>query len=142
MTMTRKAISRMHIFWVAVVGLLAFLFVWFVVPRVAGADEAEEPSYWMQKKMQYSENILAGLAKADFAAIEKNAASMNSLSQIEGWVRGNTPEYKRQLAAFRSANRNLIRLSQDQDLDGAALSFMQLTMTCVQCHKMIRDTAE
>jgi hypothetical protein len=142
MTVTRKAITRMHLFWMVVVGLLAFVFVWFVVPRVAGAEEAEEPSYWMQKKMQYSENILAGLAKADFAAIEKNAASMNSLSQIEGWVRGNTPEYKRQLKAFRAANRNLVRLSQEKDLEGAALSFMQLTMTCVQCHQVIRDTTE
>jgi hypothetical protein len=123
-----------------IVGILTTLALVFVAARVAGAADQDEPSFWMKKKMEYSQNILAGLAKADFAAIEKNASSMNSLSQIENWARANTPEYKRELATFRSANKGLIRMAQDEDVDGATLAFMQLTQSCVQCHKLLRDS--
>jgi hypothetical protein len=43
------------------------------------------------------------------------------------------------LASFRSANKSLVRMAQEKDLDGATLAFMQLTQSCVQCHKVLRD---
>ena len=111
-----------------------------MLDEVAGAAEPEKPSFWMEKKVEYSEKILAGLAKADFQTIEKNAMSMNGLSQIEKWVRASSLGYKSQLATFRSANKSLIRMAQDEDIDGATLAFMQFTQSWVECHKMIRDT--
>jgi cytochrome c556 len=140
MTPLRDTIAAGHGFWTYLIAMLAAIAVFVAAVRVAGAAENEEPSFWMKKKMEYSEKILAGLAKADFEAIEKNARSMNSLSQIESWVRAGTPAYKAQLATFRSANKSLIRMAQEEDVDGATLAFMQLTQSCVQCHKLIRDT--
>lgn len=128
-----------HQLWLYAVGAVAILGLLAFAVRVAGGGQQDEPSFWMQKKMEYSEKVLAGLAKADFEAIEKNAKSMNALSQIEKWVRAGSPAYQSQLATFRSANRSLVRMAQEQDLDGATLAFMQLTQSCVQCHKVIRD---
>ena len=136
----RGTITFTRSFWLYVIGIVAAIAFVLIAARVAGAAEPEEPSFWMKKKMEYSEKILAGLAKADFEAIEKNAMTMNGLSQIENWVRASSPAYKHQLAAFRSANKSLIRMAQDEDIDGATLAFMQLTQSCVQCHKLIRDT--
>ncbi len=131
-----------HTIWRFVIGFLVVLALLFVALRAAGAAEPEEPSYWMKKKMEYSEKILAGLAKADFEAIEKNAKSMNALSQIEKWVQTGSPGYQAQLAALRSANKSLMRTAQEKDVDGASLAFMQLTLSCVQCHKIIRDSGK
>ena len=119
----------------------AFVLALVVIPGLLLATEPDEsePSYWMTKKMEYSQNVLRGLAKADFAAIEKNARSMNELTQIEKWIRGNTPEYKRHVAAFQAANKGLIQMAQDKNIDGATLAYLQLTMSCVQCHKLVRD---
>jgi hypothetical protein len=142
MKSTRDALAFTHSFWLYVVGMPAAIAFVLVAASAIGAAEAEEPSFWMKKKMEYSEKILAGLAKADFDAIEKNAMSMNGLSQIENWVRASSPGYKRELATFRSANKSLIRMAQDEDIDGATLAFMQLTQSCVQCHKLIRDTGK
>ncbi len=139
MASTRSTITLRHSFWLYVAATLAAIAMVLIAARVAGAAEPEEPSFWMKKKMEYSEKILAGLAKADFEAIEKNAMSMNGLSQIEQWVRASSPGYKSQLTAFRSANKSLIRFAQEEDIDGATLAFMQLTQSCVQCHKLIRD---
>jgi mono/diheme cytochrome c family protein len=111
------------------------------------ADKAKEkeegdPSFWMQKKLEYSENILAGLATADFEKIGKNARSMNALSQMEKWVRAGVPEYRAQLAAFQHANKDLIRMADAEQLDGATLAYVQLALSCVNCHKVVRDSAK
>ncbi|MEX0679196.1 MAG: hypothetical protein WD063_19125 [Pirellulales bacterium] len=106
---------------------------------VWGAEkEGEETgSFWMQKKLEYSGKILAGLAREDFEQIGKNARSMNALTQMEKWVRG-TREYRTQLRIFQNANEQIIRMADEEKLDGAALAYVQLTLSCVNCHKAIR----
>ena len=95
----------------------------------------------MKKKLEYSEKILGGLASADFQAIGKSARSLNALNQIEKWVHGNTPEYRTQLRIFQNANEQVIRMADKENLDGAALAYVQLTLSCVNCHKVVRDVA-
>jgi hypothetical protein len=118
-----------------------------LVPLLAGhgwaADKEGEDSgsFWMQKKLEYSENILAGLAKEDFDQIAKNARSMGALNQMEKWVRGGTPQYRAQLGIFQNANQQIIRMAQEEKLDGAALAYVQLTLSCVNCHKVVRDSS-
>jgi len=109
---------------------------------VLAADKEDEtkPSFWMQKKLEYSEKMLGGLASGDFEAIGKSARSLNALSKIEKWVHGNTPEYRTQLRIFENANEQVIRMADKENLDGAALAYVQLTLSCVNCHKVVRDT--
>ena len=105
----------------------------------ADKEDETKPSYWMQKKLGYSEKILQGLVSSDFAEVAKNARSMNALGQIEKWVRGNTSDYRAQLHIFRNANEQLIRMADAENLDGAALAYVQLSLSCVNCHKIVRD---
>ena len=105
----------------------------------AEKDDQEKPSFWMQKKLGYSESILKGLVNRDFDQIAKNARSMSALTQIEKWVRGNTPEYRAQLHVFQDSNQQLIRMADKKNLDGAALAYVQLSLSCVNCHKIVRD---
>lgn len=125
--------------WVVAGGMLVGL----LACQVSAADKEGEDkgSYWMQKKLEYSEKILAGLAKEDFDQIAKNARSMKALSQMEKWVRAGMPEYRAQLGIFQNANQQIIRMAEEDKLDGAALAFVQLTLSCVNCHKVIRDSA-
>ncbi len=109
------------------------------------ADEPEkeksqhgEPSFWMKKKLQYSEEILAGLASEDFEQIRSAAKAMNALSQVEKWTHLARPDYRTLLSIFRDANETLIIEAEDEDLDGATLAYMQLTLSCVNCHKIVR----
>ena len=54
---------------------------------LAAEPEAEKkPSFWMKKKLEYSESILVGLANGDYDSIGKTARSMNTLTQMEKWV--------------------------------------------------------
>ena len=98
-----------------------------------------EPSLWMQKKLEYSRNILAGLATEDFDQIAQNAESMQTMSRFESFIRGKMPGYRTQLQVFQSANEQLIKQAQKDNVDGAALAFTQLTISCVNCHKQLRE---
>jgi len=102
--------------------------------------EEKPTSFWMQKKLEYSERILSGLATEDFEAIRKNASAMQNLNRIEGFVRRrNAKDYRTQLQIFEYANGELIRSANQKNVEGAALAFTQLTLSCVNCHKVIRQ---
>jgi hypothetical protein len=104
-------------------------------------QDAQDASFWMRKKLEYSGKILAGLANEDFDAIGKTARSMKALNQMEKWVRGGVPEYRSQLHIFQNANGQLIQMAEQKNLDGAALAYVQLTLSCVNCHKIVRDSS-
>ena len=134
---------------------LASLLVALAVLSVstAGADEKKpdekkprekkagkkEASIWMQKKLEHSQKILAGLTEADFDAIQASAGQMQVLNFLEEWVRGDLPEYKLQLKYFSDANAELIRQAGKKNLGGATLAYTQLTLSCVHCHSVVRD---
>ena len=100
----------------------------------------EKASVWMEKKREFTQNILVALTQADFAEIERNAENMNFVGYLEKWERGGArPDYKRQMTYFEFANQELIRHAKEKNIDGATLAFNPLTTSCVQCHKVVRD---
>lgn len=110
-----------------------------VLPAV-GQDDPDQQSFWMRKKLEFSQSILAGLATADFDAIAKSATSMKNLTLIERMARRTDAEdYRMQLGVFQFANNELIRAAKKKDVDSATVAFTQLTLSCVNCHKLLRD---
>lgn len=109
----------------------------------ARGDKAEDPqkkaSLWMKQKLVASRNILEGMTQADYELIEKNARSMQILGYLEGWVRADMPGYKAQLRAFDHANDAIVRASQVKNLDRVTIAYAQLMISCVQCHRLVRD---
>lgn len=110
--------------------------------RTATAQDTEgksQPtSFWMQRKLEFSKNILAGISTADFDKIVENGEAMRKLSTIEGFIRGRTPGYRTQLEIFEDSADEIIRQGKKDNVDGAALAFTQLTISCVNCHKQLR----
>ena len=92
----------------------------------------------MKKKLDYSQNILSGLASGDFDKIVENAEAMQGLSKVEWFIRGRTPGYRTQLEIFLDANGEIIKQAKQDNLEGSTLAFTQLTISCVNCHKQLR----
>ncbi len=67
---------------------------------------------------------------------------MNTFATLERLARGRNDSYQLQLKMFRFANKELIRQARDENLDGATMAFMQLTSSCVNCHRVVRDTQQ
>jgi hypothetical protein len=101
-------------------------------------SQAPEASIWMKQKLGASQNVLAGLTKGDFEAIEKNAQSMLAVGYLEKWLRADTPGYQIFMKDFEYANKSLTLAAREKNLDGATIAYIQLTLSCVHCHKTIR----
>jgi hypothetical protein len=102
-------------------------------------DDSAEASIWMKRKLEHSQKILAGLTRGDFQMIEKSAEAMRVVSYLAQWDAADRPEYKRQVRYFDDANKELIRQARNKNLNGATLAYTQLTLSCVQCHTVVRD---
>ena len=111
-------------------------------PQNPKEDESKDPSVWMRMKLEYSKNILEGVTKADFALIEQNAAKMRGLNRFERFVRGRWDGYAEQLQTFQEANDEIIKQARKDNVEGATLAFTQMTISCVTCHKKLREQAK
>ena len=103
------------------------------------ATDAHPVSFWMEKKLEYTQDILRGLAIGDLQMVAEKAEQMRVVSQIEGWVRNRKPGYRAQFQAFELANAEILRNAKADNLDGATIAFQQLAISCVSCHKILRD---
>jgi hypothetical protein len=104
-----------------------------------GADEKEKASIWMQAKLDLSQQILSGLTRGDLDRVAKAAESLNILNYLERWERAGIPAYKQQLSFFQLASTEVVRQAREKNTDGATLAYNQLTISCIQCHKIVRD---
>ncbi len=87
----------------------------------------------MEKKLELSQNILAGLTESDFDKIRVNAEAMSYLGYLQRWIRGDrAPDYKKQVVFFDFANQRLVRQAKAKNLEGATVAYNQLTVSCVQ----------
>ena len=96
-------------------------------------------SLWMKHKLGASQKILEGMSTGDFDLISKHARAMKDTGYLESWVRTDVPGYKAQMHVFDYTTGAIIDAAEDKNLDGVTLAFNQLTISCVQCHKIIRE---
>ena len=107
--------------------------------KTKAKPEQKPVSFWMQKKLEYTQEILRGLAMGDLETVAEKSDQMHRLSKIEGWIRSRKPGYSAQLQAFEFANAEILRNARADNLEGTAIAFQQLTISCVSCHKMLRN---
>jgi hypothetical protein len=93
----------------------------------------------MKKKLSHSQRILEGLALNDFDAIAKNADELIAVSKEVEWKVLKTPQYELYSNDFRRTADTLAKYARDKNIDGAALTYVELTLTCVKCHKHVRE---
>jgi hypothetical protein len=92
----------------------------------------------MQRKLAASQKVLEGIALGDFDKIGKQADELIQVSKQTEWRVLKTPQFELHSNDFRRVADNLAKDAKDKNLDGAALSYVELTLTCVKCHKHVR----
>jgi hypothetical protein len=93
----------------------------------------------MRKKLENSQKVLEGLATVDYKALSKHADELIDLSKQVEWRVLKTPQYEIHSNEFRRNCENLVKASKDKNVDAAALAYVELTLTCVRCHKYVRE---
>lgn len=102
-------------------------------------DKPNDVALFMRAKLGHSQHVMEGLALADYALIERGAHDLALASQASSWQVLQTEDYARQSREFRRACESLRTAAKDNNLDGAALAWMEVTLKCIQCHKYVRD---
>ena len=112
-----------------------------VVPVMAGhAQEQNALKALMLKKLESSQKVLEGLALSDFERIGKHAEELVRISKTADFRVLKTPQYEIYSNDFRRGADALVMMAEGKNLDGAALAYVELTLTCVKCHKHVRET--
>jgi len=112
-----------------------------IAPAVRGRDDKKppRPEELMKRKLLASQKVLEGIALNDFEKIEKNAEELLLISKAAEWHVLRTPEYQLFSNTFQRSANDLIKNARSNNLDAAALSYVDLTLTCVRCHKHVRE---
>jgi hypothetical protein len=100
-------------------------------------DEEKQLSKFMREKLTSSQLVLEGLMIEDYDKMQKGAQKMIEMSNATEWQVVEGPLFARQSEEFRSAARQVIKFAKEKNLDGASLSYLHLTMTCINCHKKV-----
>jgi hypothetical protein len=102
----------------------------------AGKDSVE---VLMKKKLTQSQKLLEGIALNDFDRIQSSAEELLLISKRAEWKVLKTPIYEMYSNEFRGNADALVRAAKKKNIDSAALSYVELTLTCVKCHKHVRE---
>ena len=92
----------------------------------------------MAKKLKNAQLVLEGIALADFAKITRASEELIQASKSAEWFVFRTPRYALHTNDFQRAAETMIQRAKDRNVEGAALAYFELTMTCVRCHQHVR----
>jgi len=93
---------------------------------------------FMRKKLESSQSVLEGLAVEDFELIAKGAKQLRATSAAAEFMVVNDPIYAQEAADFGKIIDKLAKAAKEKRLDGATLAYVDMTMSCVECHKYVR----
>jgi hypothetical protein len=95
-------------------------------------------SVFMRMKLESSQKILAGLALEDFELIQEGAAKLEEMSTAEKWRVTNDPFFREHSTDFQRAAKRLAKNAKEGKLEASALTWLEVTMQCIECHKWTR----
>jgi hypothetical protein len=103
---------------------------------------AQQMSELMKLKLEHAQKILAGVSRNDFESIASHADDLIALTNRAEWMASKTPAYELYSNSFRRSAGDLIRGARAKNSDAVALAYVDLTMSCVKCHRYVREVRD
>ncbi len=120
--------------------VVAVLVTSFCLAASFAADpEKSKPSVVMQKKLEYSQNLLSALMSEDFEEAERNVKLMKTFTRLEEMLRSKKPGYREQLDHFEDAVAELSTAVDAEDHDRASKAYLDMLDSCIRCHKAMKS---
>lgn len=96
----------------------------------------------MEAKLKGSQQLLEGMALADFGKITRSAEKLLDITKTQEWMVINTKKYETISNEFQRAAETVLEKARAKNLDGVALSYFDLTRTCLRCHQYVHDVQD
>ena len=118
---------------------LMMILVLIVLSGLEAPAQTPATGRLMRVKLAHSQKILEAILTSDFALLEQESRALGQMTKAPAWAVFHSPEYTRQSGAFLRAIDDLRDAAKGTDLDGAASSYVSLTLTCFQCHRFMKN---
>ena len=93
---------------------------------------------FMREKLELSQRVLEALTTEYFDLITAKGNRLSAMSREADWRVFENPDYDQQSILFRRNVESLVRSAKDKNLDAATLAYVRMTISCVDCHKLVR----
>jgi len=93
----------------------------------------------MRDKLTHAKDALDGLTVEDYGKVANSARMLRMISRAASWYVLDSEEYTRHSKNFQEQAADLERHARAKNLDAASLDYMRISMTCIQCHKYVRE---
>jgi cytochrome c556 len=112
----------------------------FAIPVMSSHGEDKNTlQKLMTKKLANAQKVLEGLAINDYDLIAKHADELVQVSKAAEFRVLKTQEYETNSNEFRRAAETMIQQAKAKNTDGVALAYVDMTLSCVRCHKHVRE---
>jgi hypothetical protein len=93
----------------------------------------------MVRKLTHAQKVLEALAREDYAQMATHADGLAACVKDATWRINQTERYVMFSTDFSRGIASLQKAAKDKKNDAATLAFIDMTMTCVKCHRYLRD---
>jgi len=118
--------------------LLMVISIVAITATLAQSKRNRAAKEFMRDKLELSQRVLEGLATEDYALIISKGTRLSAMTKDADWRLFENPEYDQQSLTFRRQVDALVKSAKDKNLDAATLAYVRMTMSCVDCHKLVR----
>ena len=99
----------------------------------------EVPESLMRQKLEHAQDLLGSISIGDFDRMISSSKELQRISLEARWSQPHSPAYAGYGDDFRAALERIIGAAEKQNIDDAALNYVQVVLNCVQCHKVVRE---
>jgi cytochrome c556 len=125
------------------VALIAIAGVVFQAVRAEEVAKAKAPKQdlrdFMHQKLDASNKILEGLVTEDTELVRQGAQTLTEMSAAEKWKVSQNVMYLQFSKEFQRNAEKLVDAAKEKNLDRVALRWMDTTMSCIECHRFVRN---
>jgi hypothetical protein len=113
------------------------------VPTLSGHAQVDKKTHdLMRKKLDAAQKVLEGIAVNNPNLIALNARELIEISKAVEWRVLKSPQYELHSNDFRRSASALVEAAKEKNVDAAALAYVDLTLSCVRCHKHVREVRQ
>jgi hypothetical protein len=93
----------------------------------------------MLAKRASTQKVVDGLVSKNFDEIRRGAAELVRICNATEWAARGDQVYAHHRTELRRQAQKLVKMADEQNLDGAAFTYMHSLTTCISCHEYCRD---
>ena len=130
--------------WRIIVKMLCFFCVLLangstILAKSAKVERPKATKALMYQKLSHTQLILQSLMIGDKKNLLSSLEQLKSISVATTWYKNENEVFQRYSANFREAIDRMIEYQKAGNQEGVSMGYIQLTLSCMNCHESIRD---